>query len=197
MVGLVLVVCGGQAWAEPFVDAVQLGIGNHSVAMPFGQLGRFSPFYPAFELGAEHRWVSRGVFDLAHAASVGSWHHRYMGTSATLGTDLAARFTAPQGPLAQASLGAGLTYSWRSRPVVAWDEAQETYVPSGDPGRAGFMAALGLAVGYDFGRVTDAPLAVSIDYVWLAQTPYLPGIDVGPQGILSLTVRWSFGEGAA
>jgi hypothetical protein len=191
-----VVVWVGAANAEPFVDAVQVGFGNHSVAMPFGQLGRFVPFYPAVEVGAEHLWVDQGVFDLAHAASVGVWHHDFMGTSATVGTDLAARFTASKGPLAQASLGLGYSHAWRARPVLKWDDDEGTYLPAPDRGRPGFFGGLGLAAGFDFGRVTDVPLAVCLDYAWFVQTPYMPGIDVGPQGILSLTFRWTFGGAA-
>jgi hypothetical protein len=58
------------------------------------------------------------------------------------------------------------------------------------------MGTFGVAVGYDFGRVTEVPLAVALDYEWIAQTPYMPGIAVGPQGILSLTFRWSLGGAA-
>jgi hypothetical protein len=184
------------ATAEPFVDAVHAGFGNHSVAMPFGHLGRFAPFYPAAEIGAEHVWIHRGVFDLAQSAGVGGWHHEVMGTAATLGTDLAARVTTGPGVLAEGSLGLGLSHTWRARPIVAWDEDRATYVPASDPGLTAMMGTFGVAVGYDFGRVTDVPLAVALDYEWIAQTPYMPGIAVGPQGILSLTFRWSLGGAA-
>ena len=58
-----------------FVDAAQVEFGNMSLALPFGQLTRFDPYYPAAFVGAEHRWSDRRVVDVAQVGRFGGFHH--------------------------------------------------------------------------------------------------------------------------
>ena len=176
-----------------FVDAAVLDVGDHAVALPFGHLPVQGPLGPAVDAGIEHRWVDGGAFVLAQDARIGAFDHVLFGTSATLGTDLLARVTLPQGPTAEAGLGVGGSYGWRAREVLAWDETAATYTPAADLGRPGFTTGFVLGAGYDLGEVTTAPVALQLRYQWFVQTPFLPALPLGPQGILSVGLRWTFG----
>ncbi len=185
-----------SALADPFLDAVVLDVGDHAVALPFGHLPVQGPLGPALDAGVEHRWVEGGAFALAQDARLGAFDHVLFGTSATLGTDLLARVTLPAGPTAEAGLGVGGSYAWRAREVLAWDEEAGTYAPAADPGRPGLTAGFVLGLGYDLGEVTAAPLAVQLRYQWFVQGPFLPALPLGPQGILSVGLRWTVGGAA-
>lgn len=178
------------------VDAVAVEVGNHSVAMPFGQLGRVSPIYPSVALSAEHRWVDRGVFDLAQDLRLGVRRHGVFGTSAVLGIDLIARFTASAGPTAEVGVGVGAADHWRAREVLAWDEEAGTWTPAPDRGRLGASFGFGLGVGVDLSRFTDAPVTALVAYRWSLDTGFLPALPLGPHGTLGFALRWSFGGAA-
>lgn len=174
------------AEAAPFVRAVELDVGQHSIAMPFSHLGRVSPFDPAVSVAAEHPWVRAGAFTLAQQARVGFAAHSFLGHTALVGTDLLARVTLPAGPMAELGLGVAATDEWGARPVL--DRDGESYVPEADRGSLGAAVGAQLGLGFAVGRVT--PL---VQYRWYAQTPFLPALPVGPHSTLSLGVRWSFG----
>jgi hypothetical protein len=173
------------AQAAPFVRAVELDVGQHSIATPFAQLARVSPFDPAVSLAAEHPWVRAGAFTLAQQARVGFAAHSFTGHTALVGTDLLARVTLPAGPMAELGLGVAAVDTWRSQVLV---RDGESYVPATDKGALGAALGAQLALGFELGRVT--PL---VQYRWYAQTPFLPALPVGPHSNLSLGVRWSFG----
>jgi hypothetical protein len=175
------------------VDAVEVDVANHSVAMPFDHLGRTTPLHPALFVRAEHHWLGGRVLGLHQDLHLGGFHDPLMGTSAMFGTDLTGRATASFGLMGEASLGLGVSHSFRARPVLKWNDEDKTYAPATDFGRPGITGGFGLGLGYDFRRLTRTPMTLLVTYDWFGQSPWLPAIPVGPQGALGVGIRWTLG----
>jgi hypothetical protein len=184
---------GGPAPRCPLCMYLPLGLelGNHSVAFPFGHMSRLTPLHPAVAVTTEHVWLEHGALQLAQQARLGVIRQGFLGTSVVLGTDLWARLYHPRGPGAELGLGLGASDSWRARQGLDWDEDAGTYTPSADTGRLGLVAGVWLGLGWKLGPVTPA-----LQYRWFVQSPFLPGIPLGPQGILGVAVRCELGGGA-
>lgn len=182
-----------SAAGGPLVDAIEADVGNHSVAMPFGHLARTGPLHPAGGLAAEHVWAGGEVLTLAQQVRIGGVRQGFLGTSATLGTAVLARVTAPVGPVAELGLGLGALSTWPVRERLTWDEQQGSYRPGSHPAQLGLSFGFDLGLGFDLSRVSALPLTPMLRYRWFAQSPFLPGLPLGPQGIVSLGLRWTLG----
>ena len=178
-----------------FVDAAQVEVGNMSLALPFGQLTRFDPYYPAAFVGAEHRWLDKRVVDVAQVARFGGFRHGLFGTSMMLGTDTMVRATTGFGLAPEGGLGITVSDQWRAREVLRWDDDDGTYAPSNDPGTLGVTLGFTIGLGLDLSELSGPPLTPYLAYRWFVQTPFLPALAVGPQGCTNIGIRWAFGGG--
>lgn len=183
------------AAAEPFVDAVEVEVGDHSVGFPFQNLAPETPLRPAVTVAAQHLWIDRRI-DVLSALRIGGHAHPALGNAVRLVTDFDVRLPTGVGPVFEAGLSGGLHHVVRQRPVLVWDAEVEDYVERASRGRPTLALGFGVAAGFDLGDVSDVPLTVLVDYHWWAQTGFLPALPVGPQGTLSIGLRAALGRSA-
>ena len=164
-------------------------VGDHSVAFPFGNVGP-GLIHPALSVGIEHAPVERGSFSLVHGVRAGVRTHLTGGNAVDLITDLRPRWSPAFGLVADTGLTLGVSDTFRGK-VLAWDG--EEYRQVTDSGQLGVTAGFEFGVGYDLARVAHLPVTVHLDYAWYAAIPWLPAVPLGPQATVSLGVRVALG----
>lgn len=176
------------------VDTLELSVGDHSVAPPFGNIWPRGAVRPTVLAGVGHLWVDTPAFDLVPAARGGIFVHPHAGSGWRLGPELAARVTAPFGPFLDTNVGIGVAHTMHGMGLRPTDDGG--YEPARDPGRLGATLGFGLGTGFDLTRVSDVPLAVVVDYRWYGLVGWLPAVGVGPMADLTVGVRWFVGREA-
>ncbi|MEN0066751.1 MAG: hypothetical protein AAGA48_31760 [Myxococcota bacterium] len=181
------------AGAAPFIDAVEVEVGDHSVAFPFQNVVPRAPLRPAVTVGGQHLWLDRR-FDVVQSVRVGGHAHPTAGNAIRLTTDLDLRWASGVGPVVEAGLGLGLHHVVRQRPILE-QTTPGNYEARRGLGRPNLVLGAGVAAGFDLGDVSKAPLTILVDYHWWAQTGFLPSLPLGPQGTLSIGLRATLGSG--
>lgn len=181
------------AFAEPMVHALEVAVGDHSVALPFASLAPAAPVHPAIRVGAQHVWMDRR-FDLVQTVRIDGRLHPLAGNAIGVGTDLDLRWTSGVGPLVEAGLGLALYQVVRQRAILTLDESSGEYVSRRGPGRPSVAPGFDVAVGMDLGEISSVPVTLLLDYTWSVQTGFLPALPLGPQGTLSAGFRLPLGR---
>jgi len=186
---MVLFTALGLAQAGP-IDAVELQVGDRSVAPPFGNVVPRGTVRPALRAIVETPGLTGPHLTLRPAGYVGGHVHPNAGSGWRIGAELIGRATAGPGPFAELRLGLGAVHALRGV-ALAFDDG--VYREGVDPGRLGAELGFGLGAGVDLSRRTALPLALTVTYRWMGQTAWLPVIPVGPMSELGLGARWIVG----
>jgi len=148
------------------------------------------PASPQGAVGTELQLVRRRIFSLELGLELGAYAQRQFARGITLDTALMPRWTAPFGLYGDLGLIVGGQAS-RVPGVVYRAEAGERLEASKAPITLAARLGLGVHLGYDFGRTTQAPVRLFLRYRQFAQAPFMPGNDLPAMGVAE------FGAGIA
>ncbi len=144
------------------------------------------PANPTVALGTELRLLRRRIYELHVGLAIGGFHHAQFTRGAMLDATLGQRFTAPFGLYGDVDIIAGgqlTAIPLRIQRAGPDGRLRSQRAPLRPAARAG----LGLALGFDLGRVSRAPVRLFVRYRQLVWTPFMLGNGLPAMGAASLT----------
>ncbi len=171
-------------WPMPLAVSVY----NHSYAVPFRRILRTRPWHPGVQIGTEYSIVAGRLGELAQTGEVAWFQSPPVQEAFLIYSELAYRYVASFGPLAEVLFGPGYLHSFSTRPV--YELEGDHYRRVTDWGSSHFMLSLGLGVGFDLSKWTATPLALFTRYQFLLQFPGFLGSPALPSAMLHIGARY-------
>lgn len=125
--------------------------------------------HPGARLGVEYDLARSGGHALVVGGGLGAWAHPGRATATFLTGDVGYRYTASKGFLVELLGHAGVMEEFLAG--TAYVDGPSGFEPAGVLGNTTFIGGGTLGAGWDFSRLTRAPMALAVRLTLLEQTP--------------------------
>lgn len=168
-----------------------ISVGTHAASFPLYNKPLTYRINPGMVIGTEFTHKKGQHFRFYQTANLGTFHHKFMGTSVFVNTDVALGYTTGFGLYADVLLGVGYLHTFRPRKVFA--VKNEEFEQVTDWGKPSFMIPLSVELGYKIKGDKRFSVSPFVMYKWFAQVPNNKSIPVMSHLLLTIGTKIYFG----
>lgn len=147
--------------------------------------------HPGYKIGTYHTYLNQGHHKLMQSLDVGYYFHAYFQHGLYLCSAFNYRYTTNFGLFTSSGLGIGYMHTWMDGDV--YEKGKDGYFTTKtDYGHAHLLPSLSFDIGYDFNKIDFMPLALSLEYEILVETPFSEQSSIMPHNLITFSLEFSW-----